>query len=199
SSSDPPASRIAMSAPTRTEILDRFRRKVAEGRPIIGGGAGAGLSAKCAEAGGVGPVIISNSGRYPPAGRGSLAGVMPYGDANAIVMEMAREVLPVVERTPVLAGVCGTDPFRVMRRFLAEVRDAGFAGVQNFPTVGLIDGQFRRGLEETGMGFDKEVAMIAQAREMGLLTCPYVHNEDEARLMAGAGAPRPAAPPPPPA
>ena len=122
------------------------------------------------------------------AGRGSLAGLMPYGDANAIVMEMAREVLPVVEHTPVLAGVCGTDPFRVMKRFLADIRDAGFAGVQNFPTVGLIDGQFRQGLEETGMGYDREVAMIALAREMDLLTCPYVHNIDEARAMAEAGA-----------
>ncbi len=173
---------------SRTEILDTFRRKVAEGRPIIGGGAGTGLSAKCAEAGGIDLIIIYNSGRYRMAGRGSLAGLMPYGDANAIVMDMAREVLPVVERTPVLAGVCGTDPFRVMARFLADVRDAGFAGVQNFPTVGLIDGTFRRGLEETGMGFDKEVAMIAQARAMDLLTCPYVHNDDEARAMAEAGA-----------
>lgn len=173
---------------TRTEILERFREKVAEGRPIIGGGAGTGLSAKCAEAGGIDLIIIYNSGRYRMAGRGSLAGLMPYGDANAIVMEMAREVLPVVERTPVLAGVCGTDPFRLMRNFLRDVRDAGFAGVQNFPTVGLVDGTFRQGLEETGMGYDKEVAMIAQAREMDLLTCPYVHNADEARRMAEAGA-----------
>jgi predicted TIM-barrel enzyme len=173
---------------TRTEILDRFRRKVAEGRPIIGGGAGTGLSAKCAESGGIDLIIIYNSGRYRMAGRGSLAGLMPYGDANAIVMDMAREVLPVVEQTPVLAGVCGTDPFRVMSRFLAEVREAGFAGVQNFPTVGLIDGQFRQGLEETGMGYDREVALIAQARAMDLLTCPYVHNVVEARAMAEAGA-----------
>jgi predicted TIM-barrel enzyme len=122
------------------------------------------------------------------AGRGSLAGLMPYGDANAIVMEMAREVLPVVERTPVLAGVCGTDPFRIMAKFLLEVRDAGFSGVQNFPTVGLIDGTFRRGLEETGMGYDREVAMIAEARRLDLLTCPYVHNPEEARAMARAGA-----------
>src|SRR5919199_6418941 len=161
----------------RSEILENFRRKVAAGAPIIGGGAGTGLSAKCAEAGGIDLIIVYNSGRYRMAGRGSLAGLMPYGDANAIVMEMAREVLPVVERTPVLAGVCGTDPFRVMARFLAEVEEAGFAGVQNFPTVGLIDGQFRLGLEETGMGYDREVAMIAQARAMDLLTCPYVHNE----------------------
>jgi predicted TIM-barrel enzyme len=173
---------------TRSQILERFRRKVAEGRPIIGGGAGTGLSAKCAEAGGIDLIIIYNSGRYRMAGRGSLAGLMPYGDANAIVMDMAREVLPVVAETPVLAGVCGTDPFRLMRNFLRDVRDAGFAGVQNFPTVGLIDGNFRQGLEETGMGYDREVAMIALARELDLLTCPYVHNEDEARKMAAAGA-----------
>jgi predicted TIM-barrel enzyme len=173
---------------TRTSILERFRQKIASGQPIIGGGAGTGLSAKCAEAGGIDLIIIYNSGRFRMAGRGSLAGLMPYGDANAIVMEMAREVLPVVEHTPVLAGICGTDPFRLMDRFLVEVRDAGFAGVQNFPTVGLIDGQFRRGLEETGMGYDKEVAMIASAHRLGLLTCPYVHNEHEASAMAGAGA-----------
>jgi predicted TIM-barrel enzyme len=172
----------------RSEILKGFRRKVAAGEPIIGGGAGTGLSAKCAEAGGIDLIIIYNSGRYRMAGRGSLAGLMPYGDANAIVMEMAREVLPVVERTPVLAGVCGTDPFRVMERFLVEVKTAGFAGVQNFPTVGLIDGTFRQGLEETGMGYDKEVAMIATAHAMDLLTCPYVHNVDEARAMTQAGA-----------
>jgi predicted TIM-barrel enzyme len=173
---------------TRAQILDRFRRKVADGQPIIGGGAGTGLSARCAEAGGIDLIIIYNSGRYRMAGRGSLAGLMPYGDANAIVLEMAREVLPVVERTPVLAGVCGTDPFRDMGRFLAEVRALGFSGVQNFPTVGLIDGRFRAGLEETGMGYDKEVAMIARARELDLLTCPYVHNESEAVAMAQAGA-----------
>ncbi len=173
---------------TRSEILETFRRKIAEGRPIIGGGAGTGLSAKCAEAGGIDLIIIYNSGRFRMAGRGSLAGLMPYGDANAIVMEMAREVLPVVENTPVLAGVCGTDPFRVMSRFLVEVRDAGFSGVQNFPTVGLIDGTFRQGLEETGMGYDREIEMIAQARQLDLLTCPYVHNPIEARAMAMAGA-----------
>jgi predicted TIM-barrel enzyme len=173
---------------TRAEILAGFRRKMAEGRPIIGGGAGTGLSAKCAEAGGIDLIIIYNSGRFRMAGRGSLAGLMPYGDANAIVMDMAREVLPVVIRTPVLAGVCGTDPFRLMSRFLVEVRDAGFAGVQNFPTVGLIDGNFRQGLEETGMGYDREVEMIARARELDLLTCPYVHNVTEARAMAEAGA-----------
>jgi predicted TIM-barrel enzyme len=173
---------------TREQILERFRRKVAAGAPIIGGGAGTGLSAKCAETGGIDLIIIYNSGRYRMAGRGSLAGLMPYGDANAIVMEMAREVLPVVTQTPVLAGVCATDPFRVMSRFLVQVKEEGFAGVQNFPTVGLIDGHFRQGLEETGMGYDREVAMIAQAREMDLLTCPYVHNVDEAREMARAGA-----------
>src|SRR5579884_3593280 len=145
-----------MSFFTRDECLRRLRRKVAVGKPVIGGGAGTGLSAKCAEAGGIDLIIIYNSGRFRMAGRGSLSGMMPYGDANAIVMEMAREVLPVVRRTPVLAGVCGTDPFRIMARFLADVRDAGFAGVQNFPTVGLIDGTFRQGLEETGMGFAKE-------------------------------------------
>ena len=173
---------------SREAILGRFREKVAAGRPIVGGGAGTGLSAKCAEAGGIDLIIIYNSGRFRMAGRGSMAGLMPYGDANAIVMDMAREVIPVVERTPVLAGVCATDPFRVMRRFLGEIRDAGFAGVQNFPTVGLIDGTYRQCLEETGMGYDKEVAMIAQARAMDLLTCPYVHNEAEARAMAEAGA-----------
>jgi predicted TIM-barrel enzyme len=173
---------------SRSEILAGFRQKVAAGLPIVGGGAGTGLSAKCAEAGGIDLLIIYNSGRFRMAGRGSLAGLMPYGDANAVVMEMAREVIPIVERTPVLAGVCATDPFRVMRKFLLEVRDAGFAGVQNFPTVGLIDGVFRQGLEETGMGYDKEVSMIARAREMDLLTCPYVHNVEEARSMARAGA-----------
>lgn len=177
-----------MNTQTRSEIVDSFRRKVALGQPIIGGGAGTGLSAKCAEAGGIDLIIIYNSGRFRMAGRGSLAGLMPYGDANAIVMEMAREVLPVVERTPVLAGVCGTDPFRIMKHFLADVRAAGFSGVQNFPTVGLVDGSFRQGLEETGMGYAKEVAMISLAREMDLLTCPYVHNPEEARAMANAGA-----------
>ena len=172
----------------RDDILRRLREKVAAGRPIIGGGAGTGLSAKLEEAGGIDLIVIYNSGRFRMAGRGSLAGLMPYGDANAIVMEMAREVLPVVERTPVLAGVCGTDPFLIRDLFLRELKALGFAGVQNFPTVGLIDGVFRQGLEETGMGFDLEVRMIAEARGMDLLTCPYVHNEDEARAMAGAGA-----------
>jgi predicted TIM-barrel enzyme len=174
--------------PTREQVLEKLRSEVAAGRPIIGGGAGVGISAKCAEAGGIDLIILYNSGRYRMAGRGSLAGMMPYGDANAIVMEMAREVLPVVRHTPVLAGVCGTDPFRVMRLFLREVQSAGFAGVQNFPTVGLIDGTFRQGLEETNMGFGLEVDMIRQAAELGLLTCPYVFNEDEARAMARAGA-----------
>ncbi len=172
----------------REQILSRLRAQVESGKPIVGGGAGTGLSAKCGEAGGLDLIIIYNSGRYRMAGRGSLAGMMPYGDANAIVMDMAREVLPVVEHTPVLAGVCGTDPFRVMKRFLADVRDAGFSGVQNFPTVGLIDGVFRQNLEETGMGYDKEVEMIATASDMGLLTCPYVFTPDDAERMTAAGA-----------
>lgn len=172
----------------REEILVRLRSQVAAGRPIIGGGAGTGLSAKCAEAGGIDLIIIYNSGRFRMAGRGSLSGMMPYGDANQIVMEMAREVLPIVEKTPVLAGVCGTDPFRRMPHFLREIRDAGFSGVQNFPTVGLIDGLFRQNLEETGMGYDREVEMIAAASDLGLLTCPYVFTEREAEAMAAAGA-----------
>jgi predicted TIM-barrel enzyme len=180
--------RIAISAFTREQCLHRLRAQVAAGRPVIGGGAGVGLSAKCAEAGGIDLIIIYNSGRFRMAGRGSLSGLMPYGDANAIVLEMAREVLPVVRDTPVLAGVCGTDPFRVMPRFLREIQAAGFSGVQNFPTVGLIDGVFRQNLEETDMGFGKEVEMIAAARELGLLTFPYVFTEDEARAMAKAGA-----------
>jgi predicted TIM-barrel enzyme len=158
------------------------------GEPVIGAGAGIGISAKCAEAGGVDLLIIYNSGRFRMAGHGSLAGLMPYGDANAIVMEMAREVLPVVRDTPVLAGVCGTDPFRLMRSFLREVKDAGFSGVQNFPTVGLIDGVFRTNLEETGMGFYREIEMIAAAHEMDLITAPYVFDETQAREMARAGA-----------
>ncbi|QEL13165.1 phosphoenolpyruvate hydrolase family protein [Limnoglobus roseus] len=172
----------------RDEILSRLRAQVAAGRPIVGGGAGTGLSAKCAELGGLDLIIIYNSGRFRMAGRGSLSGMMPYGDANQIVMEMAREVLPVVRNTPVLAGVCGTDPFRIMKRFLLDVRDAGFSGVQNFPTVGLFDGNFRQNLEETEMGYEKEVEMIAAAHELGLLTCPYVFNEREAEAMAKAGA-----------
>jgi predicted TIM-barrel enzyme len=173
---------------TRDQALARLREQIAARRPIIGAGAGTGLSAKCAEAGGADLIIIYNSGRYRMAGRGSLAGMMPYGDANAIVMDMAREVLPVVRETPVLAGVCGTDPFRLMDRFLDDVQRAGFSGVQNFPTVGLIDGTFRTGLEETGMGYGLEVEMIRRAHELGLLTAPYVFTEDDARAMAQAGA-----------
>ena len=172
----------------REEALGRLRAQAALGRPIIGAGAGTGLSAKCAEAGGADLIIIYNSGRYRMAGRGSLAGLLPYGDANAIVMEMAAEVLPVVKDTPVLAGVCGTDPFRLMSVFLKQVKEAGFSGVQNFPTVGLFDGIFRQNLEETGMGFHLEVEMIRQAHAMDLLTCPYVFTEEEARRMAEVGA-----------
>ncbi len=172
----------------REECLRRLRESANQGKPIIGGGAGTGISAKCAEAGGIDLIIIYNSGRYRMAGRGSLSGLMPYGDANAIVMEMASEVLPIVKNTPVLAGVCGTDPFREMPVFLKQVMDIGFSGVQNFPTVGLIDGTFRQNLEETGMGYDLEIDMIRLAHEMDLLTCPYVFSEDDARKMAGAGA-----------
>lgn len=172
----------------RQEILARLRAKVVAGKPIIGGGAGTGISAKMSEAGGVDLLVIYNSGRFRMAGRGSLSGMMPYGDANAIVMEMAREVLPVVPDTPVLAGVCGTDPFRLMKLFLRDVDAAGFSGVQNFPTVGLIDGTFRAGLEETGMGYGLEVDMIRTAHEMGMLTTPYCFNPDEAAAMAAAGA-----------
>src|SRR5438067_9772754 len=172
---------VPMSFFTREQCLQRLRGQVAAGKPIIGGGAGTGISAKCAEAGGIDLLIIYNSGRFRMAGRGSLSGLMPYGDANQIVLDMAREVLPVVRHTPVLAGVCGTDPFRTMQRFLREVQAAGFSGVQNFPTVGLIDGLFRQNLEETGMGFCLEVDMIRLARELGLLTCPYVFNDDEAK------------------
>jgi predicted TIM-barrel enzyme len=172
----------------RQEALARLRREVEAGRPIIGAGAGTGLSAKCAEAGGVDLIIIYNSGRYRMAGRGSLAGLLPYGDANAIVVEMAAEVLPIVTHTPVLAGVCGTDPFRLMPIFLRQIKEMGFSGVQNFPTVGLFDGVFRANLEETGMGYDLEVEMIRQAHALDLLTCPYVFNPGEARKMAAAGA-----------
>lgn len=172
----------------RKDALDRLRKEVETGQPIIGAGAGIGLSAKCAEAGGVDLIIIYNSGRYRMAGRGSLAGLLPYGDANAIVVEMAAEVLPVVNDTPVLAGVCGTDPFRLMPNFLRQLKEMGFSGVQNFPTVGLFDGTFRQNLEETGMGFDLEVEMIRTAHELDLLTAPYVFDEDEARKMADAGA-----------
>jgi len=172
----------------RLEILERLRAKVAAGKPILGGGAGTGISAKMSEAGGIDLLVIYNSGRFRMAGRGSLAGMMPYGDANAIVMEMAREVLPVVRHTPVLAGVCATDPFRQMPYFLRQIQEIGFAGVQNFPTVGLIDGQFRQNLEETDMGFSKEVDMIRLAHQMDLLTTPYCFNEGEAVAMAQAGA-----------
>ena len=177
-----------MSLFAREDILERLRMKVAAGKPIIGGGAGTGLSAKLEEAGGIDLIVIYNSGRFRMGGRGSLAGMMPYGDANAIVMEMANEVIPVVSKTPVLAGVCGTDPFRVMLIFLKEVQAAGFSGVQNFPTVGLIDGTFRRNLEETNMGYGLEVDMIRQACELGLLTTPYAFNPEEATAMAEAGA-----------
>lgn len=171
----------------RSEVLARLRATAQQG-PIIGAGAGTGLSAKCVEAGGVDLIILYNSGRYRMAGRGSLAGLMPYGDANAIVVEMANEVLPIVKQTPVLAGVCGTDPFRVMPYFLQQLKELGFAGVQNFPTVGLIDGTFRQNLEETGMGFDLEIEMIRQAHELDLVTAPYVFTPEDARAMTQAGA-----------
>jgi predicted TIM-barrel enzyme len=172
----------------RADALARLRAQVTAGQPIIGAGAGTGLSAKCAEAGGGDLIIIYNSGRFRMGGRGSLAGLLPYGDANAIVVDMAREVLPVVRATPVLAGVCGTDPFRLMPVFLEEIRRIGFSGVQNFPTVGLIDGTFRANLEETGMGFGLEVDMIRAAHEQDLLTAPYVFDPDQATDMARAGA-----------
>ncbi|WP_224447183.1 phosphoenolpyruvate hydrolase family protein [Haloprofundus salilacus] len=175
---------------TRNESLDALRATVEEGRAIIGAGAGTGISAKFAERGGIDLLIIYNSGRYRMGGRGSLAGLLPYGDANEIVVEMGHEVLPVVEETPVLAGVNGTDPFRQMDVFVADLKRRGFSGVQNFPTVGLIDedSQFRRNLEETGMGYDKEVEMIREASEQEMLTCPYVFDTEQAREMAEAGA-----------
>jgi predicted TIM-barrel enzyme len=173
---------------SRTDILARFRAQIAAGVPIIGGGAGTGITAKSAEAGGIDLLVIYNSGRYRMAGRGSLAGLLAYGDANAIVMEMAHEVLPVVKHTPVLAGVNGTDPFRIMPHFLAQIRDIGFAGVQNFPTVGLIDGVFRANLEETGMGFGLEIDMIRLARSLDLLTTPYAFDAEQAKELARAGA-----------
>ncbi len=173
---------------TRKEIIDKLNAQIKGGKPIIGAGAGTGISAKSAEAGGVDLIIIYNSGRYRMAGRGSLAGLMPYGDANKIVVEMASEVVTVVKDTPVLAGVCGTDPFRLMDVFLKQLKDIGFSGVQNFPTVGLIDGVFRDNLEETGMGYDLEVEMIRKAHEIGLFTTPYVFNEEDAKKMAEAGA-----------
>jgi predicted TIM-barrel enzyme len=173
---------------SRDEILSRLRDKLNLGRPIVGGGAGTGISAKMSEAGGIDLLVIYNSGRFRMAGRGSLSGMMPYGDANAIVMEMAREVIPVVSRTPVLAGVCGTDPFRVMKLFLRDIDAAGFSGIQNFPTVGLIDGSFRQNLEETGMGYGLEVDLVRTAHDLGMLTTPYCFQPDEARDMAAAGA-----------
>ena len=172
----------------RTEIIKRLQAQVKAGKPIVGCGAGTGISAKFAEAGGADVIIIYNSGRYRMAGRGSLAGLLPYGDANGIVVEMAAEVLPVVKDTPVQAGVCGTDPFRLMPVFLKQLQEIGFSGVQNFPTVGLFDGKFRANLEATGMGYEKEVEMIHLAHEMDLFTTPYAFNADEAGAMTKAGA-----------
>lgn len=172
----------------RQEILRRIKGQVERGIPIIGAGAGTGISAKSAEAGGADLMVIYNSGRYRMAGRGSLAGLLPYGDANAIVVEMASEVLPIVKNTPVLAGVCGTDPFRLMDVFLKQLKEIGFSGVQNFPTVGLCDGVFRQNLEETGMGYGLEVEMIAKAHALDLLTTPYVFSEEDAINMTKAGA-----------
>ena len=169
-------------------LLAKFQEMKAEKTPIIGGGAGTGLSAKCEEAGGIDLIVIYNSGRYRMAGRGSLAGLMPYGDANGVVMEMAGEVLPVVKETPVLAGVCASDPFRLMDKFLDDIKDAGFSGIQNFPTVGLIDGNFRANLEETGMSYQLEVDLVSLASKKGLLTTPYVFSEKDAKAMAEAGA-----------
>jgi predicted TIM-barrel enzyme len=173
---------------SRASILQRFRTKISEGQPLIGGGAGTGISAKCEEAGGIDLIVIYNSGRYRMAGRGSLAGLMPYGNANQIVKEMAFEVITAVQHTPVLAGVCGTDPFMMRDRFLRELQDLGFAGIQNFPTVGLIDGTFRDNLEETGMGFQLEVDCIAAAHAMDMLTTPYAFNVEQARQLTDAGA-----------
>ena len=177
-----------MAAESRTSILERLRKKIADGLPIIGGGAGTGISAKCEEAGGIDLIVIYNSGRYRMAGRGSLSGVLAYGNANEIVKEMAYEVITAVQHTPVLAGVNGTDPFMLRDHFLRELRDLGFAGIQNFPTVGLIDGLFRANLEETGMGYHLEVEMIAAAHEMDMLTTPYAFNIEEGQLMTEAGA-----------
>jgi len=173
---------------SRSTILERFRRKVAAGRPLIGGGAGTGISAKCEEAAGIDLIVIYNSGRYRMAGRGSLSGMMPYGNANQVVKELASEVLTAVRQTPVLAGVCGTDPFMIRDHFLRELQALGFAGIQNFPTVGLIDGVFRANLEETGMGFQHEIDLIAAAHELDLLTTPYAFDAEQGRLLAEAGA-----------
>jgi predicted TIM-barrel enzyme len=175
-------------AESRATILERLRTKVAAGLPIIGGGAGTGISAKCEEAGGIDLIVIYNSGRFRMAGRGSMAGLMPYGNANAIVREMASEVLTAVRHTPVLAGVCATDPFLIRDPFLRELQELGFAGIQNFPTVGLIDGVFRANLEETGMGFDLEIECIAAAHRLDLLTTPYAFDAEQSRLLAAAGA-----------
>jgi predicted TIM-barrel enzyme len=177
-----------MGAVSRTTALSNLRAQIVAGRPIVGCGAGTGISAKCAEAGGADLIIIYNSGRYRMAGRGSLAGLMPYGDANAIVVEMAAEVLPVVKHVPVLAGVCGTDPFRQMPYFLKQLKEMGFSGIQNFPTVGLIDGVLRANLEVTGMGYDREVELVATAHRLDLLTTPYVFDTDQAVAMTRAGA-----------
>ena len=193
SSSFPQFSEVApytheLMQPTRNQILDRLRSKLARGLPIIGGGAGTGLSAKCEEAGGIDLIVIYNSGRFRMAGRGSLAGLMPYGNANRIVVEMAHEVLTAVKHTPVLAGVCASDPFMIQNHFLGELQALGFAGIQNFPTVGLIDGLFRANLEETGMGFDLEIECIAQANAMDMLTTPYAFDPDQAAKLTKAGA-----------
>ena len=177
-----------MNRQSRSEILEQFRKEVAAGKILVGVGAGTGITAKSSEAGGADMLIIYNSGRYRMAGRGSLAGLLSYGDANAIVVEMGAEVLPVVKHTPVLAGVCGTDPFRVMDIYLKQLKDMGFNGVQNFPTVGLKDGVFRQNLEETGMGYGLEVEMIRLAHELDMLTCPYVFDPEQAKAMAEAGA-----------
>ncbi|MEA4853713.1 MAG: phosphoenolpyruvate hydrolase family protein [Christensenella sp.] len=177
-----------MNTMTRREIMEKFRREGAEGKILVGVGAGTGITAKSSEAGGADMLIIYNSGRFRMAGRGSLSGLLSYGDANKIVVEMGAEVLPVVKNTPVLAGVCGTDPFRVMEVYLKELKAQGFNGVQNFPTVGLIDGVFRQNLEETGMGYGLEIDMIRKAHELDMLTCPYVFEPEQARAMAGAGA-----------
>ncbi|KAL9635798.1 MAG: hypothetical protein Q9204_002492 [Flavoplaca sp. TL-2023a] len=173
---------------TRDEVLERLRSSIKDGKAIVGAGAGTGLSAKCLEQGGAHLILLYNSGRFRMAGRGSLAGMMPYSDANAVVLDMAKEILPIVKDTPVLAGVCGTDPFRSIHLFLKELKGLGFCGVQNFPTVGLIDGKFRQNLEETGMGYEEEVGMIRIAHQMDLLTTPYVFNVDEAERMTHAGA-----------
>lgn len=175
-------------AESRTTILNRLRAKISDGIPIVGGGAGTGISAKCEEAGGIDLIVIYNSGRYRMAGRGSLAGLMPYGNANEIVREMAHEVITAVDHTPVLAGVCGTDPFMLRDSFLRELKDIGFTGIQNFPTVGLIDGVFRANLEETGMGFSLEVDLIAAAHQMDLLTTPYAFDAEQSRQLTEAGA-----------